>query len=396
LCYFFQIKKTQTGEVYSWGDNSYGQIGIGTNYDIQSTPIKVKGLDSEDVVAISCGYYHSMALSKNGNVFGWGYNSEGELGISNDNNQNFPIRINIMNGVLIKKIICGQYHSLLISTDGDIYAFGCNNFGQLGNGNKMNQNFPLKIMNSNKFIDVASHSLSSISVALSQNGNCFVWGECDSEVITSPRETPLKSIHDIFSIYAKRKITYKPIYFDEKPTINPIVECLRKAFNDFELSDFRFKVDNKFIYAHKAILRIRCEHFRSMFSEHWSESETNEIEIDIFSYSVYYSFIKYIYTNTVEIRLEDAIELYDLANSYCEEDLKQKCAEIIKNEISVVNAFTLFSSAVKYNSQELENFCLKFAANNLNEVCMTDAFDRIDSDLCKRFMKSTAKLRAFK
>jgi RCC1 and BTB domain-containing protein len=133
-----------------------------------------------------------------------------------------------------------------------------------------------------------------------------------------------------------------------------------------------------------------------MFSEHWSESETNEIEIDIFSYSVYYSFIKYIYTNTVEIRLEDAIELYDLANSYCEEDLKQKCAEIIKNEISVVNAFTLFSSAVKYNSQELENFCLKFAANNLNEVCMTDAFDRIDSDLCKRFMKSTAKLRAFK
>jgi RCC1 and BTB domain-containing protein len=133
-----------------------------------------------------------------------------------------------------------------------------------------------------------------------------------------------------------------------------------------------------------------------MFSEHWSESETNEIEINIFSYSVYYSFIKYIYANTVEIRLEDAIELYDLANSYCEEDLKQKCAEIIKNEISVANAFTLYSSAVKYNSQELENFCLKFAANNLNEVCMTDAFDRIDSDLCKRFMKNTAKLRAFK
>ena len=158
----------------------------------------------------------------------------------------------------------------------------------------------------------------------------------------------------------------------------------------------RFKIQNKFIYAHKSILRIRCEHFRSMFSEHWSESETSEIEINIYSFNVYYSFIKYIYTNCVDIRLEDAVELYDLANSYCEEDLKQKCTQIIKNEITVQNAFSLYSSAVKYNLQDLEHFCLKFAAYNLNDVCMTTAFDDIDSELCKRFMKTSAKLRAFK
>ena len=152
-----------------------------------------------------------------------------------------PIRINIMNGIVIKKVVCGQYHSLLLSTDGDIYAFGCNQFGQIGNGNKMNQNNPFKIITGNKFSDIGSHPLSSISVAMSQTtGNCFVWGESDAEALTSPRETPLQSLHDIFSIYSKRKITYKPIRFDESPTVNPLVECLRQAFNDFELSDFRY------------------------------------------------------------------------------------------------------------------------------------------------------------
>ena len=133
-----------------------------------------------------------------------------------------------------------------------------------------------------------------------------------------------------------------------------------------------------------------------MFSEHWSESETSEIEIDIYSYSVYYSFVKYLYTNTVDIGLSDAIELYDLANSYCEDDLKDKCVELIKSQITVDNAFALYSSSVKYKSKQLENFCLKFAANNLNDVCLTEAFDQIEANLCKRFMKASAKLRAFK
>ena len=155
-------------------------------------------------------------------------------------NQTIPVRINVYNGVAIKKVVCGQYHSLLLSSDGDIYAFGCNQFGQIGNGNKMNQNYPYKIISGTKFADIGSHPLSSISVAISHNsGNCLVWGECEPEVMTTPRETPLQSFHDVFSIYSKRKITYKPIHFDEKPTVNPIVESLRKAFNDFELSDFR-------------------------------------------------------------------------------------------------------------------------------------------------------------
>ncbi len=116
----------------------------------------------------------------------------------------------------------------------------------------------------------------------------------------------------------------------------------------------------------------------------------------MYSYSVYYSFLKYIYTNSIEIEIENAIELYDLANSYLQNQLKQKCIKIIEKNISTTNAFTLYSKTVYYDFQELENICLKFAANNVNNVCNTEAFEQMDPILCKRFLKNASKLQAFK
>ena len=159
---------------------------------------------------------------------------------------------------------------------------------------------------------------------------------------------------------------------------------------------YSFKIESKYIYAHKPFLQMRCQHFRTMFSNEWSESATSEASIDEYSYDVYFAFIKYIYTNFVDIKLEDAFNLYDLANSYFEDDLKLKCAQLIIKQISVENAFLLYSSSIEYKSEELEYFCLKFAVNNLKDVCMTPAFDNIEPELCKRFMKNWAKILASK
>jgi len=81
----------------------------------------------------------------------------------------------------------------------------------------------------------------------------------------------------------------------------------------------RFLVDSKEIHAHKAVLKIRCEHFRSMFQEHWEEgSMEGGVDIRHFSYPVYRAFLLYLYTDQVDLPPEDAIGLLDLANSYCE------------------------------------------------------------------------------
>ena len=71
---------THSGEVYAWGDNSYGQCGIGYYTPSVSPPRKIEGIP--DMVSIAAGLNHSLALSSNGEVWSWGYNSMGQLGYS--------------------------------------------------------------------------------------------------------------------------------------------------------------------------------------------------------------------------------------------------------------------------------------------------------------------------
>jgi RCC1 and BTB domain-containing protein len=381
-----------SGEVYAFGRNNYGQIGIATNNN-QLTPIKVLGFDNKKVVIISCGSSHSLVLTESGEVFGWGNNAFGQLGIGNNLHQSSPIKVNLKNNVFVKDIVCGLYHSLILSTNGDIYAFGFNDCGQLGNGNNESQNIPLKINNSNKFTEIATEFWSNISVAVSQNDYCFVWGECQNEeVINNPTETPFKSIHDIFAIHSKRKITYKPIYFEEKQTVNRVIESLSKSFNDPQNSDLKFKIENKYIYVQKWFIKICCKHFERMLSKNWSENETNTIEIKEYSYSVYYAFLKYIYTDCVDIKPEETVDLLDLADCYLEDDLKQKCVDIIKNNITIENFCVSYLAAIKYKLNDFERYCIAFALNNLFDICKTQAFKRMDNSLCKNLLISVAEI----
>jgi hypothetical protein len=193
--------------VYAWGENDCGQIGIERRdqNECQSIPIKVNGFNDEKVVMISCGYWHSMALTESGRVFSWGFNQCKQLG--HNNNKiiiNKPTIVSLNNEISIKKISCGQSHSLLLSSDGYIYWFGSNGIEKQMTPNKLTTN-------TNKFIDIASHHFYYISIALSVNGFYYVWGKCGKEEIKEPKETDFKSFDDIFAEYFQ--ITYKTLDF---------------------------------------------------------------------------------------------------------------------------------------------------------------------------------------
>jgi RCC1 and BTB domain-containing protein len=85
-----------------------------------------------------------------------------------------------------------------------------------------------------------------------------------------------------------------------------------------------------------------------MFSNNWSENKTNEIEITHYSYDVYYAFLKYLYSGSVVINPEKAIDLLDLANSYLEKELKEKCVNVIKNELKVQNKCKTFAKLLRH------------------------------------------------
>jgi hypothetical protein len=170
---------------------------------------------NERIVMISCGEWHSLALTECGRIFGWGYNESGQLGVEIKCSHK-PIIIE-MNDLKIKKICCGFNHSLLLSCDGDIYAFGSNRCGQVGNGTQINQRFPIKLELNNKFIDIASHPYYPISMSQSIDGICYVWGECGDSNVLSPQSTEFESFDEILKynqIY-NNKIIGRLIEFED-------------------------------------------------------------------------------------------------------------------------------------------------------------------------------------
>jgi alpha-tubulin suppressor-like RCC1 family protein len=229
---------TSNGKVYAWGSNQFGQIGNECDNECQLTPIKIEELDEEFIVGISCGLYHSLALTENGRVYGWGYNNQKQLSFANIIASNDPKLIKIRDSnksiVIFKRIKCGQNYSLLLTSNGDIYAFGSNNFGQLGNNNFQNQNIPTKILTQNQFIDIAAHKDFNISVALSVDGIYYIWGLCGQEIITNPKATQFDSFNRIFLNYYG--ITHKSISNQNKLNENSVTKSQEKSnyFSKFE------------------------------------------------------------------------------------------------------------------------------------------------------------------
>jgi hypothetical protein len=213
------IALEESGIVYAWGDNGCGQIGNGSENEYQIAPIEVNGFNNESVVMISCGNWHSMALTKNGRVYSWGDNRYGQLGIGNAEHSNKPKHIK-MNDFFIKKISCGRNHSLLLTSNGVVYKFGDKSRGQIENKSKYQLN------HDKKFIDIASQYCENISVLHSVDGYYYVWGKCGAVYICDPIKTTLKSFNEIMTQYFKNRfIIYNDIIdFDDPFFRNGVLE----------------------------------------------------------------------------------------------------------------------------------------------------------------------------
>jgi alpha-tubulin suppressor-like RCC1 family protein len=171
----------QSGVVWTWGDNLFGQLGDGSETDrIKPTPIP----SLKNIVAIDAGGNHSLALTKNGEVWAWGRNEFFQLGNGSDMNSALPVWIKNLKQV--KSISAGDNHSFALTEDG-VWAWGYNSNGQIGNGTnneyeingslKSNQDvsIPVKLTAITEKIKTISAGFKH-SVALSQNGNVYVWG----------------------------------------------------------------------------------------------------------------------------------------------------------------------------------------------------------------------------
>jgi alpha-tubulin suppressor-like RCC1 family protein len=178
---------TSTGAVFAWGHNADGELGDGgtTNSDV---PVKVKLPAGTKVTAIAAGGYYSLALTSTGAVFAWGYNADGELGNGGSANSGVPVKVKLLTGRKVTAIAAGgslygvgQYvagpgHSLAVTSSGAVFAWGYNADGELGDGATANSHLPVKVRmpGGTKVSAVAAGELQSLAV--SSSGTVFAWG----------------------------------------------------------------------------------------------------------------------------------------------------------------------------------------------------------------------------
>ena len=103
----------------------------------------------QQIVDIACGDFHSVALNSIGEVYSWGgggqNKNKGQLGHSNKKDLPHPEQIKFFKDKRVTKIACGDYHTMVMVKEGDLYAFGEGNMGQLGNGGKEDSSTPKKV-----------------------------------------------------------------------------------------------------------------------------------------------------------------------------------------------------------------------------------------------------------
>ncbi len=177
------------GSLWGWGAPDFGVLADGNSYDTaktRTTPLKIM----DDVTDIFADGGTAYAIKKDGTLWGWGYNSQGQLGVKPPANKTagdspdelyavFKPR-KIMDNVIA--VAGGIDHTLAVTKNGDLYAFGSNQYGQLGDGNYggtldvFNEGIdsydPIMIMSGIKDVGASGY----LSAALTTDGKLYLWG----------------------------------------------------------------------------------------------------------------------------------------------------------------------------------------------------------------------------
>ena len=237
---------TSEGRIFTWGYNTYGNLGDGTTTD-KNTPTDITNhfslFPGEKIVKASVYSKHSAAVTSLGRVFTWGYNAYGQLGDGTTETRLLPIEItNQINISMEDKIInvqVGNGYSGVITSEGRIFTWGLNSSGKLGDGTHVNKSIPTEItfqfnLNEGEFFKdliLAEYD----SSAVTSEGRIFTWGENSNGQLgdgtTETRISPIE-INKLFKYYNKILLTYSE---NEQNQLSEKIKV--SIFPEYEITD---------------------------------------------------------------------------------------------------------------------------------------------------------------
>jgi alpha-tubulin suppressor-like RCC1 family protein len=181
------VLATPQGLLYAWGRNDFGQVGDGSTTTPRTAPKAIPSVTG--VIRLAAGDSHTLALTWDGRVFAWGYNNSGRLGDGTTQNQSSPVLVPGLSDVVA--IAAGASHSLALTANGSVYAWGVGTSGQLGQGSPTSLPVPTLVPGLSGIVGIAAGEWHSLAVT--STGQVYAWGANGSGQLGDGTITPRNS-----------------------------------------------------------------------------------------------------------------------------------------------------------------------------------------------------------
>jgi RCC1 and BTB domain-containing protein len=270
----------------------------------------------------------------------------GQLGHGDRVNKVKPTLVQALEGIFLTQITCGWSHSVALTATGRVYTVGNGDHGKLGHGSGRKESVPKMVEKLRDYRVVKVASYNEHTAALLEPFDSGLAGGVNAVPVTTAYSSQMRAL-----------------------------------VNDEEFSDVTFLVDNQPIYAHRAILAQRCEHFSAMFRSGMRESIERTILIPNISRQVFLLLLEYVYTDFVKVELDYAIDLYIASDLYQMERLRDMCCTVVRRNLCAENAASLLQVASEAHCQALKEVCMSFIVDNFDTVSKTDGIKSVSHHL---------------
>ncbi|MBI0136582.1 InlB B-repeat-containing protein [Bifidobacterium sp. W8120] len=194
---YHSLALDKDGNAWAWGSNGNGELGNNSSSS-SYVPVRVRDPNSPTdaskglkATQVSAGNYYSLAVGSNEYAYAWGNNGFGKLGNNSSSSSYAPVRVRDPNsptdaskGLKATQVSAGGFHSLALDKDGNAWAWGDDDHGQLGRGMYIQYSYPVKVFTSSQSTNSAGPWLNAVqisagnhhSLAINTDGNIKAWG----------------------------------------------------------------------------------------------------------------------------------------------------------------------------------------------------------------------------
>jgi len=286
--------------------------------------------------------------TEDGSLYTFGGGEHGQLGHNDRVNKLTPTLVEALSDKYVSQITCGWSHSVALTSQGRVYCWGNGDHGKLGHGSGRKVSVPNLVdkLKDYRVVRVASYNEHTAALVEPFDHTNGLGGGVNAVPVTTTYSSQMRALVD-----------------------------------DEEYSDVTFLVEDQPVYAHRAILAQRCDHFAAMFRSGMKEACERMVPIPDISRRVFLLLLEYIYTDTVKVDVEHAIELYIASDMYQLDRLRDMCCTVVKRNLNAENAGPLLQSASENHCQILRDVCMTYVVENFDIVSKTEGIKQVSHSL---------------